>query len=117
MLDNKIASLERYERFIERIKKAGEIWGLKNADGWCVSDSNNNDDVQVMPFWSDRAYAQQCAKEEWANYVPTAIDLVSFTTKWLPGLAKDKLLVGTNWSSHLIGEEIEPLALKEKLEN
>jgi hypothetical protein len=69
-----------------------------------------------MPFWSDRAYAQQCAKEEWASYTPTPIDLAQFAARWLPGLAKDGLLVGANWSAHLIGEEIEPLVLKERLD-
>ena len=117
MLDNKIASLERYERFIERVKKSSEVWGLKNSDGWCVSHSNNHDDVEVMLFCSDRAYAQQCAKEEWVNYTPTPIDLTEFVTRWLSGLAKDGLLVGTNWNAQLIGEEVEPLVLKEKLGN
>ncbi len=116
MFDNKIASIDRYERFIERVKKSGEVWGLKDSDDWCVSDSNNQVNIKVMPFWSDRAYAQQCVKEQWAHYKPTAINLTQFVERWLPGLAKDGLLVGTNWNAHLIGEEVNPLELKEMLE-
>jgi len=70
-----------------------------------------------MPFWSDRAYAKQCAREDWAAYEPTAIPLPAFLQHWLPGLARDGVLVGTNWNVHLIGMEIEPLKLREELES
>jgi hypothetical protein len=56
-----------------------------------------------MPFWSDRAYAQQCARNEWADYQATAIPLDMSLDEWLPGLAADGLLAGTNWNAHLIG--------------
>ena len=68
-----------------------------------------------MVFWSDRAYAAQCARDEWATYQPTSIPLDRFLASWLPGMAKDHLLVGTNWSVHLIGLEVPPLELLDAL--
>jgi hypothetical protein len=114
MLDDKVACIERYERFIKRVQKSQVVWGLKNKVGWAVAPSND-DDISVMVFWSDRAYAAQCAKEEWAEYHPTAIPLDKFVTIWLPGLDKDGMLVGTNWNAHLIGVEVTPLQLREEL--
>ena len=69
-----------------------------------------------MPFWSDRAYAKQCAKEDWSHYEPTPIPLPLFLERWLPGMAADGCLVGTNWNAHLCGHEIDPLELKHELE-
>jgi hypothetical protein len=68
-----------------------------------------------MPFWSDRAYAKQCATDEWAEYVPTEIPLDLFLEKWMPGMHSDGLLVGTNWNVHLCGYEIEPLKLRDEI--
>ena len=60
-----------------------------------------------MPFWSDRAYAAQCAGGEWAAYAPSSIPLAEFLLEWLPGMARDGTLVGTNWNAHLHGREVE----------
>ena len=68
-----------------------------------------------MPFWSDRASAKQCAKDDWAAYVPTVIPLQEFMEQWLPGLAEDGLFVGTNWDTELAGVEIEPMELGAEL--
>ena len=118
MLDYAVAAQERHERFIRRVVASGQVWGLKSNRGWCAAPSNEDDEreKEVMPFWSDRAYARQCAREEWAEYEPTPIPLDLFLDKWLPGIADDGLLVGTNWNVHLLGLEVEPLALKQEIE-
>ena len=118
MFDLKIASKERHDRFVQRIVAAREVWGLKSDAGWSVSIStaDTTKDKSVMPFWSDLAYAKQCAKDEWAIYKPTSINLDLFMERWLPGMAKDDCLVGTNWNARLCGYEIEPLTLKAEIE-
>jgi len=69
-----------------------------------------------MPFWSDLAYAKQCAKNEWADYKPTPIPLEMFLERWLTGMSADNSLVGTNWSANLCGCEVEPAELKLEIE-
>ena len=69
-----------------------------------------------MPFWSDRAYAKQCAKEDWSHYEPTPIPLKLFLEGWLTGMAADGCLVGTNWNAQLCGHEIEPSELRQEIE-
>jgi hypothetical protein len=117
MLDHEIASKERHDRFLQRVVEGREIWGLKSAAGWCVSPSTRDESEgrQVMPFWSDRAYAQQCAKDDWVAYEPTTISLDEFLHRWLPGMVRDGVLVGTNWNAHLVGMEMEPSKLSEEL--
>ena len=118
MLDLAVASKERHDRFVQRVLASHEVWSLKNADGWActASTADGTEDKSVMPFWSDRAYAKQCAKEDWSDYEPTPIPLELFLELWLPGMAGDGYLVGTNWSAQLCGHEIEPLVLKQELE-
>jgi hypothetical protein len=110
-----IDSEKRFQIFIERIIKTKMVWGLRSEEGWCVSPSNEYEETEVMPFWSDRAYAQQCAVEEWEAFKPVSISLEEFMEAWLPGLETDQLLVGTNWNVRLIGKEIEPFELRTHL--
>lgn len=106
----------RYEKFIKRVREHAEVWGLKSEDGWAIVESNTYEDTGVMLFWSDKAYAKQCAAEEWNHYIPTLIALENFSTLWLPGLDEDELLVRVNWTKDLIGLETEPLELLNNLQ-
>jgi hypothetical protein len=117
MLNLAAAAKERHDRFVQRIVASREVWGLKNDDGWActASSADGNEDREVMPFWSDRAYAKQCAKDDWLDYEPTPIPLVLFVSEWLPGMATEGSLVGTNWNAQLCGYEIEPLDLSREI--
>jgi hypothetical protein len=116
VLDLKITSLEQHERFITRVVRSGTVWGLKGTGGWATAGSTEVEGAGVMPFWSDRAYANRCAKEVWAGYEPMPISLSSFLAQWLPGMAKDGFRVGTNWNGEFIGKETLALELKHELE-
>lgn len=79
-LDLTVASKERHQRFVQRVVASEIVWGLKDSEGWVTSSSTNDEteDRPIMPFWSDRAYAKQCAKDEWSEYEPTEIPLDLF---------------------------------------
>ena len=54
-----IATIEsKYKSFIERVAVSKLVWGLKNKSGWANSTSIDNEEIDVIPFWSDRAYAK-----------------------------------------------------------
>jgi hypothetical protein len=116
-LDLPAATRELHERFIRSVIASGVVWGLKNDEGWVTSVSSEDDEEErgVMPFWSDRASAKQCATNEWAIYTPTEIPVVDFVERWLPGMHEDEFLVGTDWNADLEGHEIEPMDLLEEL--
>ncbi|MDB6026527.1 MAG: hypothetical protein JWM68_2750 [Verrucomicrobiales bacterium] len=113
MSENTGSSKERHRKFIEQVLETGEVWGLQSVDGWCVSGDEGK---ESMPFWSDRAGAAACAKEEWSGFEPTSIPLEEFVENWLPGMAEDGVVVGTNWNADLGGVESKPLELKQELE-
>jgi hypothetical protein len=117
MLDLAAAAKERHDRFVQRVVELRQVWGLKSEEGWActASTADGGEDRDVMPFWSDRAYAKQCAKDDWSDYEPTPIPLVLFVGEWMPGIAAEGCLVGTNWSAQLCGYEIEPLDLSAEI--
>ena len=117
MPDHAMAAKDRHQRFVERVVMARIVWGLKNAEGWAttVSKANGMRGREVIPFWSDRNLAAQCAKDTWANYEPTQIPLDLFLQRWLPRMVIENCLAGTNWDVLLAGHEIEPDALRDQL--
>lgn len=107
---------ENYERFVEDAFATGCVWGLQNEEGFAVCSSNNSDDIDVMPFWSQPEYAQQHCVDDWANYKVVPIALEELLDDWLPGMHEDVVLVGVNWNEHLEGLEVEPLDLLELID-
>jgi hypothetical protein len=118
-LQDHAASQANHDRFIQRVVASGEVWGLKSSDGWAICDSTQHvkdeEALDVMPFWSDHAYAKRAASGEWGEYVPTAIPLDLFIDRWLKGMHEDGTLVGTNWDAHNTGVEIDAVELAQAL--
>jgi hypothetical protein len=115
MVQDKAQVEANHQRFVERVVDQGLVWGLKSADGWAVAPSNDDESRDVMPFWSDKAYASRAAKEDWSSYHPTEIPLAEFIDHWLRGMSADGVLVGTNWDANLTGMEVEPAVLAQEL--
>lgn len=108
-------SVEQYQLFIDQVAAKKTVWGLKSCDGWAMALSNEIEERQVMPFWSDRLSAKKVAAEKWATSEPVSIKLNEFIDLWLRSMHEDGILVGTNWDADLMGKEIEPDALKKKI--
>lgn len=107
---------ENFDRFIVEAIEHGCVWALQGAEGWAVCESETRNNADVIPFWSREDFARLHAQDDWAEYVPLAIDLEEFLEDWLPGMHEDVILVGINWNSELEGEEVEPLDLLEEFE-
>lgn len=117
MFENSTAAKDRHQRFVERVVLSRAVWGLKGAEGWATTTSTADATRgrEVIPFWSDRASANQCAKDTWAKYDATEIPLDLFIQRWLPRMAIERCLAGTNWNVLLSGHEIEPDDLRDEL--
>jgi hypothetical protein len=115
-MQNQAYSTESYERFVSRVLKSGMVWGLRASDGgWAVSPSQAKEGQKVMVFWSDRAYADRHAKDEWQDYSPVAIPLNDFIDSWLYGMHQDGVMVGPNWDAQLCGAECSARELAQDL--
>ena len=97
-----------YQRFIENVLESGQVWGLQSEEGWVVVDSTEFEESEVMPFWSEEAYAKAHCVGEWEEFKPVAMDIDEFVEDWLVGMAEDGILVGPNWNDDLEGLEVEP---------
>ena len=106
----------RLDRFCTRVAAKGEVWVLSEGEDCAVVESNDYEESEVMPFWSDQADAAKAATGDWARYKPAVITLDDFLGSWLPSMDEDGLLVGPDWSDELEGDEIEPEELFRRLE-
>jgi hypothetical protein len=104
-----------HDRFVSRVRETRLVWGLKSDEGWAVCESNEYEDTDVYPFWSDEADAVAHCTDDWAGFVPATLDLDVFIDTWLAGMSEDGVLVGTNWDEDLSGLEVEPSDLAEEL--
>ncbi len=109
---NDSATTERnYQLFIERVAASKLVWGLKSKNGWANSHSADSEDTDVVPFWSERAYAKACARDDWKDFTPTEIPLAQFLENWCVGMAEDDTLIGINWDPKMLGEEEDALGV------
>lgn len=103
---------QQYKTFIEKAVETGKVWFLDHEeDGTAMSTSNDDEDIGVVPFWSDKALAQVLAKDEWAKYEIVALDLPLFLENTIIQLFNDEIMIGTNWDESLSGTEINPVLL------
>ncbi|WP_237067512.1 DUF2750 domain-containing protein [Microbulbifer guangxiensis] len=107
---------ENCARFLPESAAQGCVWALEGDEGFALCASEKYPQTDVMPFWSQREFAEQHADGEWQGYAVVAIDLEEFMDDWLTGMHEDVLLVGINWNAELEGVELEPLDLLEQLE-
>ena len=115
MLRDRADSEADHRRFIERAIAAETVWALKGDSGFAFCESNEAGGKDVIVFWSDRAYAERARKSEFAEYEPHALSLFDFLFRWLPGMSRDGVLAGTNWTGALIGIESDPKELQDQI--
>jgi len=104
------------DRFIVEALTQGCVWGLEGPEGWALCASEQSDETDVMPFWSQESFAKAHCQDDWSEYKPVAVDLNEFLDDWLPGMHEDVILIGINWDENLEGEEYEPLDLLQEFE-
>lgn len=113
--ENSVTLREAYEDFIDEVLDTEIIWGLANEEGWAMSDSNDFEDKEVIPFWSNEKLANALCNDEWQGYRPSPIRFDEFIDAWLHGMHEDDVLAGINWNTDLVGSEVEPIMLIEDL--
>jgi len=106
---------EEYNRFIRSIIDSQTLYTLVSDEGdiaECPSTEYEEDDGEPVPVfcvWHDRAQAEACKVEEWADYQLEALPLDFFMHEWLVSMDQDAVLLGVDFDSELYGLEIEPV--------
>jgi hypothetical protein len=101
----------KYKQFIEQAAASKLVWGLKDKQGWANTDSSGEEEGDVIPFWSDKAQAKTCARDDWKGYLPTFIALPEFLESWCMEMAENNVLAGINWDANMFGKEVNGLEL------
>ena len=111
MSENKTAIDDNYIKFVQQVAAAKLVWGLKSKQGWANSHSRDSEDVGVIPFWSDKALAKSCARDDWKGYLPVAIPLAEFLESWCVEMYDNIVIAGVNWDANMLGYEAYALKL------
>jgi len=109
-------SRENYKIFLEQVSETGTVWGICNESGWAACESEDYKGSAVIPFWSDKLFAEAYIDFEWPRYKPKQISLEEFLENWLPGMGEDEVYVGINWCEQNNDLEMEPLVILDDLD-
>ena len=93
------------------------MWTLRDGAGYPAP--KNREGVRAQPFWSSRSRIEKviATVAAYKGFEQVEVPLDAFIDKWLPGLDRDGLRVGLNWSGHrATGYDIEPTSVRAALE-
>ncbi|MGN7854059.1 DUF2750 domain-containing protein [Exiguobacterium acetylicum] len=109
MFINKEQSAEQAELFLETVLETGAVYGLSKFEqsGWAYCPSNQ-DETDVLLFFSTEAGAKALQTKEWSDYHLIRLDLDLFMNGWLPNMIDDGLYCGLDWGPELVGLELDP---------
>ena len=94
--------------FYREVARERRVWSLRDSGGF---PAPQGDGGRSMPFWSSRRRVETIIKNVAAyhGFEPYEIPLDDFLKCWLPGLDRDGVRVGVNWSgTRAIGYDVEP---------
>lgn len=103
--------------FYKQVAASRSVWTIRDEAGIPVPESD--DGTKAMPFWSSRSLAELIIQNvaDYNGFYPIEISWQDFEDKWGPGLTKDGLLAGVNWSgSTASGYDITPAELIKNVE-
>lgn len=119
MLQNTQILLDRYYSFVKKVVETEIIYTLEDNQSVAVCPSNkyelDEEPVAVLVYWSEKAKALACQRDEWAEFVPKAIPLTEFMELWCLGMYDDEVVTGIEFDAQLFGYEELPLQLLKDL--
>ena len=101
-------SAAQADAFYKEVLAHGEVWGIRDVDGFPAPRSDGR---RAMPFWSSRSRAQRVidSVEAYQSFKVVSLPLEQWRTRWLPGLKRDGVDVGLNWSgARATGYDLDP---------
>ncbi|MGC5804662.1 DUF2750 domain-containing protein [Ralstonia pseudosolanacearum] len=99
--------------FYREVASSGLIWSIRDDKGFPAPFSRAG--KRAMPFWSSesRALAVIRGVPAYEGFQPVVLTWGEFCERWVPGLIRDGLLAGVNWSApHATGFDVLPSDLQ-----
>ena len=95
--------------FYKEVTELGLLWTIRDENGFPAP--LNNEGKRAQPFWSSRGRVEKMIStvSAYAGFTPYELDLHVFMERWIPGLARDEILIGVNWSGDsATGFDVDP---------
>jgi hypothetical protein len=94
--------------FYREVARSGKVWTIRDARGYpaLIADGGK----RTQPFWSSRGRVERVISSvpAYAGFEPDEIAWDKFLSAWVPGLTRDGILVGVNWSGErALGYDVE----------
>ena len=108
-------SAAQAEAFYQEVLRAGEVWAIRDGAGFPAPLTPEG---RAMPFWSARSRAMKVIDnvDAYEGFEPVQLTLDEWRSRWLPGLAKDGIRVGLNWSgARAVGYDLNPDDVEDNL--
>jgi len=103
--------------FYIEVAVSRKVWTVRDSGGFPAP--LNSEGKRSQPFWSSLSRVQKIIKNvsAYSMFEPVEISWEDFTKKWVPGLSRDGVLVGVNWSGNsATGYDIQPEIVKKNVE-
>jgi hypothetical protein len=103
--------------FYKEVAASGKLWTIRDAGGFPAP--KNHDGQRAQPFWSSLARVRKiiATVPAYAGFEPVEVGWHEFASRWVPGLERDGVRVGVNWSGERAsGFDVEPAKVKENVE-
>ena len=104
--------------FYKEVATKRTLWTIRDSGSFPAP--KNSEGERVQPFWSSLSRVQKIIETvpAYAGFEPFDISWSDFTARWVPGLEKDRVLVGVNWSGYrATGYDIAASKVKEYIES
>lgn len=103
--------------FYREVAAERTLWTVEDDFGYPAPKTA--DGHRAQPFWSSQSRAAKIVAEVAAfkAFSPVEIPWDEFCERWVPGLTKDGLLVGVNWSGpRATGFDMKPEHLRRNVQ-
>jgi hypothetical protein len=94
--------------FYREVAKSGRVWTIRDAGGYPAPIGDGG--KRSQPFWSSRSGVERIIRSvpAYSGFEPDEIAWDEFLSAWVPGLTRDGILVGVNWSGkRALGYDVE----------
>ncbi|MGC3990234.1 MAG: DUF2750 domain-containing protein [Chthoniobacteraceae bacterium] len=103
--------------FYRDVAAGRRVWTVKDDGGFPAPKTSGGERVQ--PFWSSLSRVERIIKTvpAYAGFRPALASWEEFRDRWIPGLTKDGLKIGVNWSgARATGYDVEPATVQRAVE-
>lgn len=107
---SKLSDSKRYSYFLSKVVEHQQLWALKTSEGFIMFGGEEK--KEIIPLWPHPQFAKAVNSDEWKSCRPYEINLNDFFLKWLPGLARDRRMIGIFPTPEGKGIIVDPKALE-----